>query len=129
MKQPRRDAAPHVADDVADGPSAAEEPPLSLRCVSCRAPVTTPEQRTEIAGRHNHTCLNPAGVVYRIGCYDDAPGCAGSGGFSHDDSWFAGYAWQIGCCRRCATHLGWLFRSDADKPGFAGLIVERLVEG
>jgi hypothetical protein len=34
------------------------------------------------------------------------------------DSWFPGYAWDIACCRRCGSHLGWRFtRAGAGLAG------------
>jgi hypothetical protein len=41
-------------------------------------------------------------------------------------TWFAGYTWQIGVCRKCLSHLGWRFQSMGDY--FFGLILDRLTE-
>jgi hypothetical protein len=97
-----------------------------LLCAACRLPVTDDRQRIEMADRHEHVCTNPHGFAYRIGCFRDAPGCAAVGPQDSAFSWFPGYTWQIAVCRRCHGHLGWVFRSGAER--FHGLILDRLVE-
>ena len=94
--------------------------------------VTTADARVSRAGRHQHTCINPSGYVYRIACFRTAPGCVGAGAWSTFYSWFRGYAWQIACCGACSMHLGWAFEPDdpaEDAPPFWGLIVDRITEG
>jgi hypothetical protein len=86
--------------------------------------VTTEAERLEVEGTHEHTFLNPAGIVYRIVCFREAPGCALAGGESSYWSWFPGFSWTIGVCEACGTHLGWGFRRAEE--GFYGLIVDRL---
>jgi hypothetical protein len=97
-----------------------------LACIRCRHAVTSAAARIDMAGGHQHTFSNPHGIVYRIGCFADAPGCAAIGYPSTYFTWFAGYAWQVACCAACREHVGWLFRS-ADSL-FYGLILDRLVE-
>lgn len=70
--------------------------------------------------------VNPSGIEFRFGCFDDAPGCGGWGESSTFFTWFSGYAWQIVLCRGCAIHLGWVFRSEGDV--FYGLLLDRLRE-
>lgn len=76
-------------------------------------------------GAHRHTLCNPHGLVFEIGCFTEAPGCATVGGASEFFSWFPGYAWRIAVCRGCTAHLGWAYGSG---PAFWGLISDRLVE-
>jgi len=101
-------------------------------CGACGRPITDEAARIEMAGRHAHTCVNPAGYVYRIGCFRHAPGCVGAGGWSGDYSWFGGYQWQVACCGACSIHLGWAFepeaRDSAPAERFYGLILDRLAE-
>lgn len=99
----------------------------ALLCAGCRHPVTTERERMQVRDRHEHTCANPHGFVYRIGCFRQAPGCVAVGAPDHDFSWFPGYAWQVALCRRCQVHLGWRFRAGGD--GFHGLVLDRLVPG
>jgi len=96
-------------------------------CGSCSAVITEPEARISRRGSHEHAFFNPYGIVYDIGCFSHAPGCAAVGEPSDDFSWFPGYSWQVTCCRSCQTHLGWRFASGGE--GFYGLILERLAEG
>lgn len=97
-----------------------------LLCAACRHPVTDDRQRIRVADQHEHVCTNPHGFVYRIGCFREAPGCAGVGPHDSAFSWFPGYTWQIALCRGCHGHLGWRFRAGPDR--FHGLILDRLVE-
>ncbi len=96
-----------------------------LLCAHCELPITSEEERIEVAERHEHICTNPHGFAYRIGCFAVAPGAAGIGRAESFWSWFPGYSWQLVLCRGCHSHLGWLFR--AASTGFYGLILDRLV--
>jgi hypothetical protein len=96
-----------------------------LRCAMCRHAITVRDARIEVDGGHEHVRRNPAGFVFRIGCFGDAPGCAGEGPTSEEWSWFPGYAWQMGTCKGCGGHLGWVFRLEGAR--FYGLILDRLV--
>jgi hypothetical protein len=95
-----------------------------LFCVHCGNTITRQNQQIAVNGAHAHTCTNPHGLRFRIGCFRDAPGCIAIGAGTTEDTWFPGYAWRIADCARCGVHLGWLFTSSAD--GFYGLIVDRL---
>jgi hypothetical protein len=96
-------------------------------CAVCSHPVTTEEERIEVDGKHAHVCVNPHGILYRIECFRDAPGCTGVGDPETFWSWFPGCSWQVGLCAGCGEHLGWRFRS-ADEA-FVGLLPERLARG
>jgi hypothetical protein len=96
-----------------------------IRCASCRHVVTSSDAAIEVDGAHEHVHTNPAGFVFEIGCFRDAPGCAAEGPASEEWSWFPGYAWQVGLCVGCGVHLGWVFVLAAGR--FYGLIVDRLV--
>jgi len=98
----------------------------TIVCAACGHAITDSASRMERAGRHQHTCVNPAGIVYRIGCFRDAPGCVSVGPSSTYYSWFSGCAWQVAVCGGCTAHLGWAF-ADADAR-FHGLILARLAE-
>lgn len=97
-----------------------------LVCAQCLQAVTTRDARIEMSGAHAHTFANPHGIVFRIGCFAVAPGCASASEPTTLHTWFPGYAWQIAVCRGCAGHLGWLFRGGDSR--FHGLIVDRLAE-
>jgi len=94
-----------------------------LVCSRCGHAISTEAQRIDIAGAHSHTCTNPHGIVYRIGCFSAAPGCSEVGPVVREFSWFTGYRWQVAVCGNCQEHLGWYFRGE--QP-FYGLIHDRL---
>lgn len=99
-----------------------------LLCAACAHPITSARARREVGGAHAHTFMNPAGLVFHIGCFAEAPGCTELGAPSTEWSWFPGAAWRIALCASCRTHVGWSFESGAAESGrFWGLILDRLV--
>ncbi len=99
----------------------------ALVCLQCGAAIASPEARIEVKGAHEHAFFNPHGVIFRIGCFNEAPGCAPVGQASAEFSWFPGRLWRVAHCRGCQAHLGWSFLC-ADAPAFYGLILDRLTE-
>ena len=98
----------------------------AILCAACRRRVTTTGARIEMMGLHAHTCVNPAGLSYRIGCFAIVVGCEIVSNPSSEWSWFPGWRWQVEQCGGCRTHLGWKFiRNDS---AFHGLILDRLTE-
>lgn len=117
---------PHAPDIApADDADATTDEPLVLACRACGHTITTSAERTERDGAHAHVFFNPAGILFRIGCFVEAPGCRGIGPFETDFTWFAAHAWQVVVCRGCGAHLGWFF---AGATRFFGLVLDRLVE-
>ena len=112
-----RGVSPH-ADDT---DSSNEE---KFVCEVCRYFITTTSSRIELFGGHVHNRINPAGFVFRLGLFADAPGVVAVTEPSLEFSWFSGYAWQIVVCRGCLEHLGWEFR---DEKRFFALLPEKLV--
>ena len=97
----------------------------AILCKTCGQFITHERDRFTVQGSHLHTFANPHGLVFEIGCFQTAPGCAYGGALSAEFTWFAGYQWKVAVCTGCLTHLGWLFVSTATQ--FNGLILERLV--
>ena len=115
---------PDLAD--LDSPELDGSGDRALLCRTCGQPVTRVRDRIAVGGKHVHTLFNPSGILFEVGCFATAPGCRFEGSFTHDFSWFTGYAWRFAMCRRCAVHLGWEYRGAGD--GFAGLIMAELRE-
>src|SRR5688572_16062985 len=80
-----------------------------LACALCKSRITTTSAAIEIAGSHLHTCENPHGYHYRIGCFAAAEGLVATGTPTTEYTWFPGYAWQVQSCARCRHHLGWRY--------------------
>jgi len=99
----------------------------AILCATCAGPVTSPHCRIAIAGSHDHRFVNPAGLLFHLGCFSDAIGCRIVGPDSLEYPWFPGFAWRYAMCGNCGQHLGWHFRSDG-QPGFFGLILDRLLD-
>jgi hypothetical protein len=97
-----------------------------LVCAACGRAITSSRARVVVNGRHEHTCLNPLGIVYHIGCFESASNCLAQGAPSAEWSWFPGHTWQVVICTGCIAHLGWLFRSP--EGTFYGFILSRLQE-
>lgn len=117
---PRPATKPAARDDIQ------AERDDRLFCAHCRNAVTHEDQRIGVSGAHTHTCTNPSGLVFHIGCFREAPGCAATGEATAQHSWFAGYGWKVTVCTRCGVQLGWHFLGDADT--FYGLILDRLAQ-
>ncbi|GMQ76767.1 MAG: hypothetical protein BMS9Abin01_2061 [Gammaproteobacteria bacterium] len=99
-----------------------------IRCAHCGQQVSTADQRTDQAGSHEHRFENPAGIVFRIGCFRHAPGCRRVGEATLQWTWFPGHAWSVALCVKCGTHLGWSYGPGGTGAAFFGLILDRLAE-
>jgi hypothetical protein len=120
-------------EDARPGPSgdsaARQKEQEGVFCRRCLHLVTRPEYRIKVNDRHRHTFANPQGIVYTILCFEQADGCVSAGlPPSSDFTWFPGFAWRVGVCRFCRSHLGWQFVTDGSRR-FFGLIEDRLVVG
>lgn len=102
-----------------------EEP--FLLCRQCLNPITAKSARIAVDGAHQHTFANPHGVVFDIGCFKTAEGCAVIGRPTDEFTWFAGTTWRIAMCRACMTHMGWLYIASGGSR-FFGLILDHLVD-
>ncbi len=96
----------------------------NIFCCNCNSIITNYKFQISKNGAHKHTFPNPHGIVFEIGCFRDAPGCAAIDEPSNDFSWFSGYNWRIAVCSNCSNHLGWLFTSSENI--FFGLILEKI---
>lgn len=105
-----------------DQPEKHEDP--MLRCERCGRDVAREKDRIEVQGAHVHTRMNPAGILFTLGCFLRAEGARPEGEAHLAWSWFPGYSWTIDLCRGCSSHLGWLFEAGTDC--FHGLILDRL---
>ena len=119
-------SVPGDAARPADDPRPADLEEFSIRCRHCGSGVTSSEHGLEVDGRKQHTFFNPAGLLFEIGSFSAAPGCANMGRPTTEFCWFPGFAWRYAHCAACGTHLGWQFVSEAD--AFWGLVLERLIE-
>lgn len=97
-----------------------------LFCKSCHLWITAHDWQFSIKGGFEHHVFNPAGMMFHIGCFRDAPGCWATGKPSDEFSWFKGYAWRMALCQGCGKQLGWLFTHQ--ESAFYGLILNRLVD-
>jgi len=99
-----------------------------LFCVTCNHWITSGDWKMNIKSGHEHTVFNPAGVVFSIGCFRDAPGCSSTGQPSSNFTWFPGYKWRLAFCEGCGKHVGWLFTGQIIPAIFFGLILNRLTD-
>lgn len=111
---------PEHRPDARDGDAGDD----ALRCRVCDHRITDRALRHEVGGAHEHTFVNPGGIVHHIGCFVAAPGCAYLGATETAFSWFPGWSWQVAVCARCRTHVGWIYRCAGAQ--FHGLILAAL---
>ena len=116
---------PGAVSDVADRAQSER----AIACAACAAAITSPNHRVAINGSHQHRFMNPAGILFHIGCFAHAVGCTIIGPDSLEYPWFPGFAWRFAMCGACGQHLGWHFRRQeiGEHEGFFGLILDRLV--
>lgn len=128
FRQPHEKPRPSAGDLPAEDEIAeiAPEDEDSILCRQCLQVITRPEESVEMDGQHQHTFANPGGIVYQIGCFQSANGCAQTGPATDEFTWFKGFSWRIVVCRTCLFHLGWAFTSPA-RGRFYGLILDRLI--
>ena len=112
---------------TAPAKQASEPHDHALVCAACEHRITDDDHRIAMAGTHEHTFVNPAGVSHHIGCFNAAPGCAYRGNTETAFSWFPGWTWQVAECASCRAHLGWIYRLAGDQ--FHGLILAALRPG
>ncbi len=124
-RQPHSDRAPGGGTSTRAEGQAREADERAIVCAACAATITSPSHRIVSHGAHEHRFLNPAGLVFHIGCFDQAIGCTIVGPASLEYAWFPGFAWRLALCGQCRVQLGWHFRDDAG-DGFFGLILARL---
>jgi len=93
--------------------------------------VTHRRAAIRVGGRHERVVFNPAGRLFRIGCFSDAPGLCEHGPPCAAFSWFDGYAWRVGLCGACGRHLGWAFINSgtAEPSRFYALVLDALIDG
>jgi hypothetical protein len=94
-------------------------------CAACYFAVTDPSRQIRVHDSFSHVFANPYGQVFEIGCFSKARGCRQNSIPSEEFSWFSGYAWQVGICRGCNSHLGWIFSNHNHL--FYGLILDKLI--
>jgi len=97
-----------------------------ILCRFCHAAITSQRQARVIGASHQHRFMNPSGLQFLVGCFQQAPGCDISGRATQEYCWFPGYAWQLAKCCDCGEHLGWFYQ-DGESDQFYGLIVDKLV--
>lgn len=114
------DAAPESADDTA--PRTDDR----IYCAACGHPLTRARWRTARNGAHEHVVFNPAGMLFRIGCFSSVDGALPVGLWSDLFTWFKGHAWRIALCAECRRHVGWEYDRSSGPSGFFALILDRL---
>jgi hypothetical protein len=94
-----------------------------VRCRSCHNKIALFSDRTSINENDSYIFKNPAGIFFRIVCFEDAQCAIAVSDFTDEHTWFAGYHWSIALCRLCHIHIGWLYRGPDE---FYGLIADKL---
>ena len=119
-----RDAAHLVTDSDVDEGSGG----VAYYCARCGTYMTRGALGIRMGGEHEHVVFNPAGRVFRVVCFKDAPGAVAVGNASDEFTWFKGFSWRIALCKSCDTHVGWMYEGTGSPAVFFGLIRTMLVE-
>ncbi len=102
-------------------------PKKAFLCAACRTRITWQQASISINGSHKHVFVNPAGLVFEVGCFSMAENLSGLGGVTSEFTWFPGYSWQTVICSNCLSQIGWCYYSKEGSM-FFGLILDRLIE-
>ncbi len=123
LLQPDREVDTPPEDTVDD--EGAQDAERAILCDACESPITRVKWCIEVASKHEHVFLNPAGILYRIRCFSAADGIQRHGDYTDEWSWFPATSWCYATCASCRSHLGWHYRGTRE---FFGLIADRLIE-
>lgn len=93
----------------------------AIFCANCGHSLTRARWAISMDG-HERVFINPAGRVFRICCFSDAPGVMTAGELTTDHTWFPPYAWKFVMCEACGDHIGWQFVDAAAQDSFFGLM-------
>ena len=128
VREPSEKYGPEKPSHIVEDETKEKEPYTGkyILCRQCQLVITSPEERIEMHGAHQHTFANPHGIVFEIGCFRTVQGCGHAGPPSTEFAWFPGFSWRIAVCIKCLGHLGWLFASP-DYDSFHGLILDHLI--
>ncbi len=87
-----------------------------------------PNQRIAVHGVHEHGFMNPAGVLFHIGCFAMPWVAPSSGQIVWNTHGSPASHGAIAMCGSCGQHLGWHFRQRGkdEHEAFFGLILNRL---
>lgn len=119
-----RDAAHLTTDSDSDEKSGG----VAYYCAHCGTYMTRGSMGIRMDGEHEHVVFNPAGIVFRVVCFRDAPGAVAVGNNSDEFTWFRGFSWRIALCKSCNAHVGWMYEGTGAPAVFFGLIRSMLVE-
>lgn len=92
--------------------AASWEKDIEYFCAHCGAPVTKGRWEMAINGGFEHVFFNPAGIVFRVLCFKEAPGAIALGAASGQFTWFRGYL----CLPRLRPAPGLALRRDGRAP-------------
>ncbi len=98
-----------------------------LFCKRCGHLITRERWAVSRNGDHLHTVFNPAGHLFRVRCFEHAPGVGEAGEPTDNFTWFPGFFWRFSLCRGCGDHLGWAYSGTDGGTAFYGLIATKLV--
>lgn len=101
---------------------------VAYYCARCGTLMTRGSLGIRMNGDHEHVVFNPAGMMFRVACFKDAPGAVAVGNVSDQFSWFRGFTWRIALCKTCDAQMGWMYEGAGAPAVFFGLIRAMLVE-
>ena len=79
----------------------------AVRCAQCGHGITSPRERIDVQGMHQHAFCNPYGIIFEIGCFRAAPGCGYAGPATKSSAGFRDTAGGLPVCS-CLLHASGL---------------------
>lgn len=93
----------------------------AVYCAHCGHMLTRTRWAISMDG-HERVFINPAGRVFRVCCFSEAPGSTHEGAPTPEHTWFPPYEWNFAICQGCSTHVGWRFTADTSPAEFIGFM-------
>lgn len=105
----RRGPSSSRSQAVRSNESLAEGSEGWVRCATCAARLAHQSWMLGEGGRAPLVFKNPHGIVFYLLLVARVVGAHFEGPPTSEFTWFRGYAWRVGYCSQCQTHVGWHF--------------------
>jgi hypothetical protein len=106
---------PPLPDEHADSGHALEAGTYGWYvCAACAARLAREDWALDARAQGPLVFANPHGKFFELLLVTHVVGAVFERGATIEFTWFSGYAWRIGTCVGCRTHIGWHFEATHD---------------
>lgn len=83
-------------------------------CAACATRLAREDWALDASARGPLVFANPHGKFFELLLVTHVVGGVFERGATTEFTWFSGYAWRIGACMGCRSHIGWQFEATHD---------------